>query len=86
MGDEVVKRLVFGLADVSREAWASRAGRPDFTAVDVAHAVPCTGRLTDPRPTHTINSAIGLPWSTIGVGRPLKSLIRTFEPSMPRWW
>ena len=30
------------------------------------------------------SSAIGLPWSTIGVGRPLKSLINVCAASMPR--
>ena len=32
-----------------------------------------------------INSGIGCPFGTIGVGRPLKSLIASLAESMPRW-
>ena len=42
-------------------------------------------RLSLPTP-HATNSGIGLPWSTMGVGLPLKSSIVIFEESMPRWW
>ena len=35
-------------------------------------------------PVRPINSGIGLPSFTIGVGRPLKSLIVIFAASMPR--
>ncbi len=33
-----------------------------------------------------ISSGIGRPLSTIGVGRPLKSLMVIFDESIPRWW
>ncbi len=35
---------------------------------------------------HPINSGMGRPRSTIGVGRPLKSLMSVLAESMPRWW
>jgi D-galactarolactone cycloisomerase len=37
------------------------------------------------RPVHTISSGIGVPWSTIGVGRPLKSWMSVLAESMHRW-
>ena len=35
---------------------------------------------------YPINSGIGWPWLTMAVGRPLKSLIRTLDESIPKWW
>ena len=37
-----------------------------------------------PTSCYPISSGIGLPWSTIGVGRPLKSRIRVLAESIPR--